>query len=427
MTMEQGNPLTRREFLKASAGVTIGTIATGLPAHAFVHAQGSDKLRVGLIGCGGRGTGAARDAVFADKGVEIYALGDLFRDKLDACRQNLQPLGEAFNVSDDRCFTGFDNYKGVIESGVHIVILATPPAFRPIHFQAAVEAGKHVFMEKPVAVCPAGVRAILEAGEQAKQKGLAVVAGTQRRHDFGYRETIKRIQDGAIGRIVAGYCYWNQGGLWSVPKQEGWSDTEWQIRNWLYFTWLSGDHIVEQHIHNIDVINWVLGTHPVKALAMGGRQVRTDPLYGHIYDHFAVEFEYPGGVKVLSMCRQIDNCANFVGERVVGTGGIADPSGWIQGVAEWRYEGPRTNPYMQEHVHLIQCIRKGEPLNEARQVAESTLSAIMGRMSAYTGKEVTWEQALHSKLNLLERVQNLHEFGPMAVDPVALPGRTPLV
>jgi predicted dehydrogenase len=330
-------------------------------------------------------------------------------------------------VSDDRCFTGFDNYKGVIASGVHVVILATPPAFRPLHFQAAVEAGKHVFMEKPVAVCPAGVRMIIEAGEKAKQKGLAVVAGTQRRHDFGYRETIKRIHEGAIGRIVAGYCYWNQGGLWAVPKQEGWSDTEWQIRNWLYFTWLSGDHIVEQHIHNIDVINWVLGTHPVRALAMGGRQVRTDPLYGHIYDHFAVEFEYPGGIRVLSMCRQIDNCANFVGERVVGTEGVADPSGWIQGKTEWRYEGVRTNPYMQEHVHLIQSIRKGEPLNEARQVAESTLSAIMGRMSAYTGKEVTWEQAMNSQLNLLERVLNLREFGPMAVDPVAMPGKTPLV
>jgi predicted dehydrogenase len=390
--------LTRREFLKASAGVTIGALATGLPAHAFVHAQGSDKLRVGLIGCGGRGTGA----------------------------ENLLSLGEAFKVSDDRCFTGFDNYKGVIESGVHIVILATPPAFRPLHFQAAVEAGKHVFMEKPVAVCPAGVRMIIEAGEKARQKGLAVVAGTQRRHDFSYRETIKRIQDGAIGRIVAGYCYWNQGGLWAVPKQEGWSDTEWQIRNWLYFTWLSGDHIVEQHIHNIDIINWVLSAHPLRAMAMGGRQVRTDPLYGHIYDHFAVEFEYPGGIRVLSMCRQIDNCANRVGEWVVGTEGVADPSGWIQGKTEWRYEGARTNPYMQEHVHLIQGIRKGEPLNEARQVAESTLSAIMGRMSAYTGKEITWEQAMNSQLNLVERVLNLREFGPMAVDPVAIPGKMPL-
>ncbi len=419
--------LTRREFLKASAGVTLGAIATGLPAHAFVHARGSDKLRVGLIGCGGRGTGAARDAVFADKGVEIYALGDLFRDKLDACRENLQSLGEAFNVSDDRCFTGFDNYKGVIESGVQIVILATPPAFRPLHFQAAVEAGKHVFMEKPVAVCPAGVRMIIEAGEKARQRGLAVVAGTQRRHDFSYRETIKRIQAGAIGRIVAGYCYWNQGGLWAVPKQEGWSDTEWQIRNWLYFTWLSGDHIVEQHIHNIDIINWVLGTHPVRALAMGGRQVRTDPIYGHIYDHFAVEFEYPGGIRVLSMCRQIDNCANRVGEWVIGTDGVADPSGWIQGKTEWRYEGARTNPYMQEHVHLIQGIRKGEPLNETRQVAESTLSAMMGRMSAYTGKEISWEQAMNSQLNLVERVLKLREFGPLAVDPVAIPGKMPLI
>ncbi len=423
----QGMRLTRREFLKTGAGVMIGGMATGLPLHAFAHAQGSDRLRVGLIGCGGRGTGAARDAVSAGKGVEIYAMGDVFADRLEASRALLEPLGpDQFNVAKERMFVGLDAYKGVIHSGVDIVILATPPAFRPIHFKEAVEAGKHVFMEKPVAVCPAGVRLMFQMGEVATQKRLSVVAGTQRRHDFAYRETIKRIHEGAIGRIIAGYCYWNQGGLWHVERQEGWSDVEWQLRNWLYFTWISGDHIVEQHIHNIDVINWVLNAHPIKALGMGGRQVRTEPVYGHIYDHFAVEFEYPGGVRVLSMCRQIDGCANFIGEHVVGTLGTANPNGIIRTDTEWKYSGERRNPYQQEHVHLIESIRKGEPLNETRTVTESTLSAIMGRMSAYTGKEVTWEQALNSQMNLLERAEKL-EFGPMAVDPVAIPGKTPLV
>ncbi len=419
--------LSRREFLKVSAGAVAGSLVASLPIHAFAHAYGSDRLRVGLIGCGGRGTGAAIDAVNAGEGIEIYAMGDIFPDRLNGSRQILnEQIKDRMNVSDDRCFTGVDSYKGVIQSGVDIVILATPPAFRPIHFREAVQAGKHVFMEKPVAVCPAGVRLMFEMGELASQKGLSVVAGTQRRHDPSYRETIQRIQDGAIGRIVSASCYWNQGGLWHVERQPGWTDTEWQLRNWLYFTWLSGDHIVEQHIHNIDVINWVLGAHPVSAMGMGGRQVRTEPHFGHIYDHFAVEFEYPGGIRVLSMCRQIDGCANFIGERVVGTDGTANPANSIQGKQEWRYSGPRVNPYRQEHVHLVQAIREGKPLNETRAVTESTLAAIMGRMSAYTGKQVTWEQALNSKLNLLERAETFR-FGEMAVDPVPMPGKTELV
>lgn len=262
---------------------------------------------------------------------------------------------------------------------------------------------------------------VLAASALAEQKRLGVVAGTQRRHDKGYIETIKRLQDGAIGKIVSAQCYWNQGGLWMNPRKPEWSDTEWQVRNWLYFTWLSGDHIVEQHIHNIDVINWVLNAHPVKAVGMGGRQVRVDPAYGHIYDHFAIDFEYPDGVKVLSMCRQIDNCANRVGEFVIGTKGTADPGSWIGGDSAWKFEGERPNPYVQEHTNLINSIRAGKPLNEGRQVAESTLCAIMGRMAAYTGKEITWEQALNSELNLMK--ENL-SFGPLAVDPIALPGKT---
>lgn len=410
--------LNRRDFLRASAALTVGAMTMRIP---LAHLQGNDKIRVGLIGCGGRGTGAAHDCANAAPGIEIYAIGDLFKDRMEGCRENLKGLGDKVNLTDDRCFHGFDAYQKVISSGVDLVILAAPPGFRPQHFKAAIEAGKHVFMEKPVAVCPAGVRMVLAASALAEQKRLGVVAGTQRRHDKGYIETIKRLQDGAIGKIVSAQCYWNQGGLWMNPRKPDWSDTEWQVRNWLYFTWLSGDHIVEQHIHNIDVINWVLNAHPVKAVGMGGRQVRVDPAYGHIYDHFAIDFEYPDGVKVLSMCRQIDNCANRVGEFVIGTKGTADPGSWIGGDSAWKFEGERPNPYVQEHTNLINSIRAGKPLNEGKQVAESTLCAIMGRMAAYTGKEITWEQALNSELNLMK--ENL-SFGPLAVDPIALPGKT---
>jgi predicted dehydrogenase len=344
--MKQPNTLTRREFLKASAGVAVGGALASLPIELFAHAQGSDKLRVGLIGCGGRGTGAAIDIIVAHPSVELYALGDAFKDRLEgslnALREELKDERKAQLNVGDRQFVGLDAYKQVIASGVDVVLLCTPPAFRPVHFREAIQAGKHVFMEKPVAVCPAGARLMFQMGELATQKGLSVVAGTQRRHEPNYIETIQRIQNGAIGEIVGGACYWNQGGLWHVEKRPEWSDVEWQMRNWLYFTWLSGDFIVEQHIHNIDVINWVLGAHPVRAMGMGGRQSRTEPHYGHIYDHFAVEFEYPNGVKVLSMCRQVDNCAVLIGERVYGSKGTADPSGSITvGGETWRYDGPK--------------------------------------------------------------------------------------
>ncbi|MCS6919035.1 MAG: Gfo/Idh/MocA family oxidoreductase [Fimbriimonadales bacterium] len=417
--------ITRREFLKASAGAAA---MAALPIELFAHAHGSDKLRVGLIGCGGRGTGAAIDILDAHPSVELYALGDAFEDKLNASLQALQEEKKDRLNLGNRKFVGLDAYKGVISSGVDIVLLCTPPAFRPIHFREAIQAGKHVFMEKPVAVCPAGARLMFQMGELADQKRLCVVAGTQRRHEPNYIETIQRIKDGAIGNIVGGACYWNQGGLWHVERQPKFSDVEWQLRNWLYFTWISGDHIVEQHIHNIDVLNWALGAHPIRAMGMGGRQARTEPHFGHIYDHFAVEFEYPNGVRVLSMCRQIDNCAIQIGERVYGTEGTADPSGAITARgATWRYDGPKRSGYKQEQLDLVNAIRESKPLNETRAVTESTLAAIMGRMSAYTGKVVTWEFALNqSKLNLLERAEQL-EFGAMPVDEVAVPGKTPLV
>ena len=425
--MEKQGQLTRRDFLKSSAAsaALLGAASLGITQGAW--AAGSDVIRVGVIGCGGRGTGAARDAISSSEGVKIVALGDLFQDRLDGSYNNLTgnaDLKDKVDIAKERCFVGFDAYQKVINSGVDMVILATPPGFRPIHFQAAIAAGKHVFMEKPVAVDAPGVRMVIESGDLATQKKLGVVSGTQRRHQAPYVETMKKIHDGAIGDIVSAQCYWNQGGLWNHGRKPEWSDVEWQIRNWLYFTWLSGDHICEQHVHNIDVINWAMDAHPVKCVGMGGRQVRTDPAYGHIFDHFTVEYEYPNGGRLMSMCRQIDNCANNVSERVAGTKGTSNCCGSIFGSEPWKYEGPNPGAYQQEHADLIKSIRDGKPLNEARRVAESCLTAIMGRMSAYTGQEISWDQALASKESLMPEKL---EFGPLPVAPVAIPGKTPFI
>ena len=391
-----------------------------------VFIAGSDEIKVGVIGTGGRGTGAAVDCIKSAPGVRIVAMGDLFQDRVEGSRDRLKADEEAKAHVDvgDRVFWGFDNYKKVIDCDINLVIMAAPPGFRPAHFKAAVEAGKHVFFEKPVAVDAPGVRAILEAGEIATQKKLGIVTGTIKRHSANYVETVKRIHEGAIGEIVAAQCYFNTGGLWNHGRNPEWSDMEWQCRNWLYFTWLSGDHIVEQHIHNIDVINWAMQAHPIRAYGMGGRQVRIDPAYGHIYDHFAVEYEYPNGARLMSMCRQQDATAGNVSERVVGTKGSSNCAGLIKGKKDWKYEGPNPGPYVQEHTDLITSIREGKPLNEARQIAESSLTAIMGRMSAYTGQEITWDQALNSKEDLMPEKL---EFGPFPVAPVAMPGKTPFV
>jgi len=412
---------TRRDFLK----VTTAAAATSLVVPASVHAAGSDTIKVGLIGCGGRGTGAAEQSVNSAPNVKLYAMADMFPDHLKNCLHNLGKLGNKIDVSDDRCFTGFDAYKQLLATDVDLVILATPPGFRPTHLAAAVEAGKNIFTEKPVGVDGPGIRQVLAAAEEAKKKNLAVVAGTQRRHQARYVEAMKRIHDGAVGDIAAARVYWNQGALWMKPRESSWSDMEWQLRNWLYFTWLSGDHICEQHVHNLDVANWALRSHPVKAVGMGGRQVRTSPAYGQIFDHFAIDYEYPNGVHVMSMCRQIEGCENNVSEQVVGTkGSWSSHTSSIQGPSAWRFRGREVNPYDQEHIDLIASIRSGNPLNELRQVAESTLTAIMGRMSAYTGKAVTWDQALNSKQNLMPPTL---AFGPLPVPPVAVPGQTELL
>jgi myo-inositol 2-dehydrogenase / D-chiro-inositol 1-dehydrogenase len=409
--------LSRRHFLAGSAA----TMAAMTMPRAFAMDMNQDTLKVGLIGCGGRGSGAIRDNMAADSNAVVWAVGDVFEDHVKGFMPDLEKdLGARVKI-ENRKFVGFDAYQKVIDSGVDIVILTTPPGFRPIHFKAAVDAGKHVFFEKPVAVDGPGIREVIAAAEQANQKKLSVVAGTQRRHDVAYNQCIEKIHAGAIGDVTALYAYWNQGGLWMHPRQDTWSDVEWQLRNWLYFAWLSGDHIVEQHVHNLDVCNWIMKAHPVKCTSLAGRQVRTDKAYGHIFDHFATEYEYANGVKMVSMCRQIDGTASRVSEHIVGSKGTSNANTSIKGETPFRFDGDRPNPYVEEHKRLYKSIRAGEGFNEGKQVAESTLTAIMGRMSAYTGQEVTWDQALNSTASLMpEKVA----FGPMEVAPIAVPGTT---
>ena len=437
--------LSRRQFLKHSSLAVAGTAAVSeLPFVVTSPAAPDDPIRIGLIGCGGRGTGATADALGAstkviypsagyhtedvadnaaakNQNVKVVALADVFPDRLGRCREQLAKLGMA--IPNEQCFTGFEAYKQLLAvPEVNYVICATPPHFRPMHLKAAIEAGKNVFGEKPIAVDGPGVRMVLEAGELAKQKNLGIVAGTQRRHLRSYHEAIQRLHDGAIGELMYGRCYWNGGVIWVIERQPGWTDMEWQLRNWNYFTWLGGDHIVEQHVHNLDVMNWVLGTHPLKASALGGRQARPNQTYGHIYDHFAVEYEYPNGVRLFSQCRQMNGTEGKVEEAVTGTKGTSNCCTWIRprDGAAWRFRDRDPNPYQQEHQDLIDSIRAGQPLNEAKNVAESTLTGIMGRESAYSGQSVEWDQALNSKTRL---GPEKYEFGELPFPAVAIPGQ----
>lgn len=368
-------------------------------------------LKAGLIGCGGRGTGAAEQWLSAGPNLEITALGDIFQDRMDRFRRNLK-RSKDLDVPDENCFIGLDAYQKVIDSGVDVILLATQPFFRPEHFAAAIDARKHVFMEKPVAVDPVGARSIMSTARKADGAGLCVVTGTQRRHQRDYVEVFRKITEGAIGEIVSANCYWNGGVPWFEPKRAGWSDMEAMLRDWVNWIWLSGDHIVEQHVHNIDVINWYTGMHPVKALGFGSRLRRPT---GDQFDNFSIDFVYENGIHVHSMCRQISGCTNNVSEFVIGTKGRSNCSNTIydlKGEEIWRYpgylldeEGNPTNrlavgPYFQEHIDLVTAIRTGEQINEAENTAISTLTAIMGRTSAYTGKEVTWEEMMNSDLKI---------------------------
>jgi predicted dehydrogenase len=418
---------TRRSFLKTSAAAT-GAALTTLGLAPAVHAAGSDILKIGLIGCGSRGTGAASQALHADPNVRLVAMGDAFADRLQGSLAELKKdaeIGSKIAVADDKCFVGFDAYKQVIESGIDVALLTSPPHFRPMHLEAAVAAGKHVFAEKPVAVDAPGVRRTLAACAEAKRRNLAVVSGLCWRYHQPKRETFARVHDGAIGDLVAMQTTYNVGGLWHKNRQPGWSDMEWQLRNWLYFTWLSGDHIVEQHIHSLDKLAWAMKDEPpVKAYGVGGRQVRTGNEFGHIFDHHSVVFEYKNGVKAFSMCRQQDGCANDVSDFLMGTQGVCDVmKHTITGAHPWRLRTSRNDKdmYQSEHDELFASIRKGEPINDGERMSKSTLMAILGRMATYTGQVITWDHAMASTEDLSPAK---YEFGPLAVPPVPMPGKT---
>lgn len=427
--IDPGN-LSRRRFLAGTAATAAGFALAGA-ARAEEEPQPKQPiepdvppLKIALVGCGGRGTGAAENCLVSAPNIELVAMADLYQDRLDSSLKYLMSRKKlGVSVDEEKRFIGFDAYKRVLETDADLVLFATPPGFRPLHTECAIEAGKHVFIEKPVAVDPVGVRRIIAAGEKAKEKGLAIVSGTQYRHAQQFMDTVKEIHAGRIGEIIAGRAYYLTGLLWHRGESPDKTQVGYQIRNWLYYDWLAGDHLVEQHIHTVDVTDWVMGARPVRAVGLGGRLNRTDTKkWGNIYDHFAVDYEYPGGKHVTSVCRQMDRCHNHVSATFTGTKGWGNPYwGKIEGEDPWQYKGkaPR-GMYVQEHTNLVESIRANEPLNEARQVAESTLTAIMGREAAYTGKSITWDEMMKSDLSLSEDV---FEFGDKAMNPVPRPGQ----
>ena len=414
------NNFNRRQFIGvgaiATAGLMAGCSSKGGKTRTMESVKFLDKapdgkeIKAGLIGCGGRGTGAAINFLDAGPNLKIHALGDVFQDRVDDCKNKLKE-NKQVTVPEENCFVGFDAFEKVIDSGVDVIILATPPHFRPEHFAAAIEARKHVFMEKPVAVDPVGARSIIASSKKAEALGLVVGTGTQRRHNRDYVGTYQKIYEGSIGEIVSANCYWNGSQLWYRTHKKGWSEMEYMIRDWVNWQWLSGDHIVEQHVHNIDVINWFTEKHPTKAVGFGSRQRRVT---GDQFDNFSVDFEYDNGMHVHSMCRQIDGCVNNVSEFVMGTEGSSNCRNEIydhKNEIIWKYKYPqkedgsegdrvKTSPYVQEHIDLVKAIRENKPYVEAENTAISTMCAIMGRMSSYTGKEVTWDEVMNSDLKL---------------------------
>ena len=438
MKKEEGN-VSRRDFIKTSAALGAASVLAN-SYHAY--AAGSDKIRVGLIGCGGRGTGAGIiDCAASSKGVELVAIGDLFQDRVDSAPERIKrnlagrklPVDEIYKVTPKTTFVGFDAYKKVIDSDVDMVILTAPPYFRPEHFRAAVEAGKHVFAEKPIAVDPVGVRSFIGTSEKAAQKKLAVGVGTQMRRARHIMATMEKLHQGAIGDIVSAQIVRCGDGMlgWygdSKVRKPEWSEMEWQIRRWLFMTWLSGDFVTEMHVHNLDLLNWAMQSTPVQCMAGGGRQVRTAPEYGDVYDHFYAELEYPNDVRIEYMGWQVDKAAERNDLRFVGTEGkayvdFADAR--IEGKKPFRYEGESVEPAVQEYADFIASIRDGKPINDGKQVAESTMTAIMIRTSAYTGRALKWDWIMNaSKLDLSPAKM---EFGDHPLGPIPMPGITELV
>ncbi len=421
---------SRREFVKTSSLVASGMIAGSVSLSSAVHVTGDDTLRVGLIGCGGRGTGAATQALMADSRVKLIAMADAFDDRLQLSLKSLtkiEGLESKIDVPPERQFVGFDAYKKVLASDVDVVLLTTPPHFRPLHLQAAIAAGKHVFAEKPCAVDTAGVHSVLRSCEEAKKKNLAVVSGLCLRYHTPYREAVHRIQDGVIGEVRSLLANDYRGPIWVKPRQPEWTDMHWQMQNWYYFTWLSGDFNVEQHVHNLDLCAWVMGDqYPIKAIGMGGREVRKGGDYGNIFDHHSVVYEYANGARLISNTRQIEGCKSDISVTVLGSKGTAYLTERRNGVrisaqSEWSYRGEEKNLYQVEHDELFASIRAGKPINNGEYMAKSTLLAIMGRMATYTGQEITWDMAWNSKEDLSPP---RYEWGDIATPEVAVPGVT---
>lgn len=437
--------LDRRSLVKGGAGAAAASLISGPSLARSAWAAGSDEIRIGLIGCGGRGTGAAMDALKADPGVVLTAMGDTFADRLQGSLRGIRnqaenmaadpeaeyDLRDRIRVSDDQQFVGFDAYQRVIDSDVHVVLLATPPHFRPVHLRAAIEANKHVFCEKPIATDAPGVRHVLETSEMAEQRRLSLVSGLCWRYNLPEMATFQRLHEGAIGDIRMMYTTYLTGPLWHMDRQESWSDMEYTLRNWLYRTWLSGDHINEQAIHSIDKMLWAMnGQVPKSCTALGGREVRTEERYGNIFDHFSVVYEYEDGCKGFHVARQQQGCSNDNTDHFGGTKGLCDVHGWsgvhrIRGEQNWDYDGPTKSMYLHEHEQLFAAIRADAPINNGEYMSHSTMMAIMGRMSAYTGKTLTWEQALNSQQDFtLERYD--WDVAPPETE-IAVPGRTPFV
>ena len=436
--MKNSRNKTRREFVKKTALATGALLSAPLPLEAMANVNGEKKLKLALVGCGGRGSGAAVQALTADENVDLVAMADAFADRIESSLMGIQEHFEGekkIRVKKKNRFTGFDAYKKAIDLA-DVVILTTPPGFRPYHFEYAIQNEKHVFMEKPLATDPAGIRKVLETAKVAKAKKLNVVVGLQRRYQKSYIELKKKIDQGAIGKIRSGQVYWNDAGVWVKKRQAGQSELEYQMRNWYYFNWLCGDHILEQHIHNIDVANWFVGDYPIYAQGMGGRQVRNGEDHGEIFDHHFVEFTYANGTIISSQCRHMPGTMSRVdevfqgtkGSLEIGKGEITDLEGRIQ----YKYPsklGEDPNPYQVEHDLLFKSIREGKVIADAENGAMSTLTAILGRMATYTGKKITLEQAMTSKLQLMPEVVTWETLPPSLPDvngkyAIPIPGKT---
>jgi len=422
---------SRRSFLKKSGIVLLGSsLAYQADSFAILGNQQKSVIKVGLIGCGGRGTGAAAQAMQADPNVVITAMGDVFEDRLEEAYDALVKVnGEKVKVEKNNKFIGFDAYQKVIDSGVDVVLLTTPPGFRPHHFTAAVNAGKHIFCEKPVAVDALGVRQVLEAAKVAKDKNLSVVSSFCFRYDLPSRATFDRIVKGAVGDINTVTTFRNGGELWYFPRSEEWSEMTYQMRNWYYYNWLSGDFNVEQSVHSLDLMSWAMGDiMPVRAVGTGGRQSRTDEKYGNIFDHFAVEFEYENGAKGYHFTRQQSATSNRNSVDVIGNAGLASinvsSKYEINGKEKWKYDGEKNNMYQTQHDELFAAIRNGKPINDGELMANSTMLSILGRMVGYTGQTITWEQAINSTESLGPKMEDYDWDLVWKMPPIAVPGQT---